>query len=169
MRIVHYFRQLLRIPPAKIALLFEAIVWLAVARIALWLVPFPRIGRYLGKLLPPSPQGEISSKDEMLMARRVGWAVNTVADHLPVDLVCLPRAMAGWQMLHRRGIASRMHFGAQREAPAGATGLQTHAWLSTPGVEVTGYPVAYGCVELGYFARVSDAPTADAPAPLARQ
>ncbi|SEC33578.1 lasso peptide biosynthesis B2 protein [Terriglobus roseus] len=153
MRIAYYLRQLFRIPPAKIALLFEATFWLAVARLALWLVPFPRIGRHLGKLLPPSPHTATSSEEEMRTAKRVGWAVNTVADHLPVNLVCLPRALAGWQMLHRRGIASRLHFGALREPSAGEAGLQTHAWLSTPQVEITGYPVAHGCVELGYFAR----------------
>ena len=170
MRIVHYLRQLLRIPPRKIALLVEASFWLAMARVALWVVPFPRIGRYLGRLLPPSPQTEPSTRDEMLLAKRVGWAVNTVADHLPVDLVCLPRALAGWQMLHRRGVSSRLHFGALRERPAGKTKLETHAWLSTPGVEVTGYPAAHGCVELGYFARTGGAPvTAAPPQPLARQ
>jgi hypothetical protein len=153
MRPLYYLRQLARIPPAKIALLLEAVFWLSVARVALWLVPFPRIGRYLGKLQPPSPPDAPTGQDKMLRSRGIGWAVNTVADHLPVELVCLPRALAGWQMLHRRGVASRLHFGALRERPEGTSGLQTHAWLSTPGVEVTGYPVAYGCVELGYFAR----------------
>jgi hypothetical protein len=161
MKIVHYFREFLRIPSAKVTLLFEASFWLVIARLALWLVPFPWIGRYLGTLLPPSPQGESSSREEILLAKRVGWAVNTVADHLPVELVCLPRALAGWQMLHWRGVASRLHFGALREPTAGIEGLQTHAWLSTAGVQITGYPVADGCAELGYFARVSDVRSAN--------
>ncbi|WP_157178420.1 lasso peptide biosynthesis B2 protein [Terriglobus roseus] len=169
---IHYLRQLLQIPPRKIALLLEAIFWLVVARVALWMVPFPRIGRYLGRLLPPAPQGELPSKSELIVAKHVGWAVNTVADHLPVELVCLPRALAGWQMLHRRGVTSRLHFGALRERAAGSTELETHAWLSVPGVEVTGYPVAYGCVELGYFARTEAKSAAtgvpEVPQPVAR-
>ena len=127
-------------------------MWLTIARIALKFVPFPSIGRYLGTLRPPAEPLPPASDEQRLRVRHVGWAVNTAGSHLPVEMVCLPRALAGWQMLHRRGIPSRLHFGAVKERKPDA-GLQTHAWLSTPGVQVTGYPAAFDCVELGFFAR----------------
>ncbi len=146
-------RRIARFPAWKLRLLPEAIFWLLMARAALLLVPFPRIGRYLGKLQSPSPQPPRLDEATALWASRIGKTVDTAADWSPLPLVCLPRALAGWQMLHRRGIPSRLHFGAPREQDR-MKGLQTHAWLSSSGVEVTGYPVAHDCVELGYFSRV---------------
>jgi hypothetical protein len=56
--------------------------------------------------------------------------------------------MAARMMLARRGIASTMHFGAGRgrDKP-----LDAHAWLDAAGVEVTGYPLAAGLVEIACF------------------
>ncbi|MEZ2346650.1 lasso peptide biosynthesis B2 protein [Terriglobus sp. RCC_193] len=147
------FRKVAAVPFHSQLLLVEAMFWLTVARIALKAVPFPRIGRYLGTLESPSSEMPFASEDIQQRARTIGWAVNTAGAHLPVEMVCLPRALAGWQMLYRRGIASRLHFGAMRERHPKTGELQTHAWLTAPGARVTGYPVAHECVELGYFAR----------------
>lgn len=146
-------RRMARLPMAKLRLLMEAAFWLCVARLALAFVPFPRIGRYLGSLHPSSPQDLIRDAAALQTARRVGQAVNAAAHHSPVEMVCLPRALAAWQMLHRRHVASRLHFGVPLQPEPGRAGLQTHAWLSSQGAEITGYPVAHACVELGYFAR----------------
>ena len=146
-------RRIARLPAAKLRLLLEAAFWLCAARLALVFVPFPRIGRYLGSLYPSSQPDPMIDAANRMTARRIGQAVNAAADHAPMEMVCLPRALAAWQMLHRRHIASRLHFGVPLQPEPGRPGLQTHAWLSSQGAEVTGYPVAYGCVELGYFAR----------------
>jgi hypothetical protein len=137
-------------PRSRRLLLLEAACWLAVARLAILLVPFPRIGRHLGELRPPvGPANEFPHDDAI--AGEVAWAIDRSARVFPFELVCFPRALAGWQMLHRRGIAGRLHFGASRDP--GRASLRTHAWLDACGVEVTGYPEAHDCVELGYFAR----------------
>jgi hypothetical protein len=52
-------------------------------------------------------------------------------------------------MLRRRGILGRVHFGASRASSQ--AGLGTHAWVEACGVEVTGYPEAHNCVEIGFF------------------
>ena len=160
-------RHILRTPAWKWGLIFESAFWLVLARAALVLVPFPRIGRYLGKLQKPSEQvfnvqGETAAK-----VRRIGGSVDAVANRFPAEMVCLPRALAAWQMLHRRGVASRLHFGTPLTPdPKRGRGLQTHAWLSSSGVRVTGYPLADECVELGYFARdPSPRPSEAAPEP----
>ena len=85
--------------------------------------------------------------------QRVRHAVHAAAAHSPWEMVCLPRALAAWQMLHVRRISSRLHFGAPLQRAVGTASLETHAWLSSGGMEVTGYPVAHGCVEVGFFSR----------------
>ena len=147
-------RHSLRTPAWKWGLMLEAAIWLSVARAALVLIPFPRIGRYLGNMQKPSDQ-VLDRQDALAgQVRRIGGAVNAIADRFPAEMVCLPRALAAWQMLHRRGIRSRLHFGTPRTPdPRRGPGLQTHAWLTSCGVRVTGFPVAADCVELGYFSR----------------
>ena len=147
-------RHILRTPAWKWGLMLEAAFWLVVSRAALLLVPFPRIGRYLGKMQNPSAQLVQSTGELPARVRRIGGSVNAIADRFPAEMVCLPRALAAWQMLHRRGIPSRLHFGTPLTPdPKRRPGLQTHAWLTSSGVRVTGYPVADNCVEIGYFAR----------------
>jgi hypothetical protein len=126
----------------------EAALCLALARIGILLLPFPRIARHLGTLHAPSA-GAADSLAGKAMAEDISWAIDRAARLSPVPLVCLPRALAGWKMLQRRGISARLHFGASRK-PGGKT-LLTHAWLDACGVEVSGYPQAHNCVEMGYY------------------
>ena len=86
-----------------------------------------------------------------MVACEISWAIDRSSRLLPVRLVCLPRALAAWQMLHLRGIWGRVHWGASRN-PERAT-LITHAWVDVCGIEVTGYPEAHHCVEIGFLAR----------------
>jgi hypothetical protein len=169
MRTRHFFRRLVRLPAWKLLLLLEASFWLIVARLALLMMPFPRIGRYLGTLQSPSADSAPPDAEGVTRVIRIGRAVDTAADHSPLPLVCLPRALAGWQMLHRRGIVSRLHFGAVPKSASSDPGLLTHAWLTSCGIEVTGYPVAYGCVELGYYARDLHSSPAKAGVPAPTQ
>ena len=162
-------RHILRTPAWKWGLMVEAAFWLMVSRAALVVVPFPRIGRHLGKLHKPDKQAVEAHDDTAAKVRRIGGSVNAVADRFPAEMVCLPRALAAWQMLHRRGIASRLHFGTPLTPdPKRRARLQTHAWLSSSGVRVTGYPIADNCVELGYFARTPAPVHAEAAPPAGR-
>jgi hypothetical protein len=133
-----------------VLLLIEAAICLSVARLALLLLPFPQIATYLGELRPPSPQPSTLSPERGI-ARDIGWAIESASRILPFRAVCLPRALAAWQMLHSRRVPSRLHFGASKAHPNSA--FATHAWLDAGGIEVTGYPEANHFVELGYFTR----------------
>jgi hypothetical protein len=132
------------------SLLLEAAFWLAVAKLMVGFVCFPRIARHIGRLHAPADLQADSSQGRMV-AREISWAIDRSARLLPVRLVCLPRALAGWQMLRLRGIWSRVHCGALRNGE-NATPI-THAWVDACGVEVTGYPEAHHCIEIGFFAR----------------
>ena len=155
----HSVIRLLRLPPGRWWLLFEAMLCLLGARLAVLLVPFSRMRQHLGELKPPAEENTSAEEAIVQVARDVRWAVNAVANRSPLEMVCLPRALAAWHMLRRRGIASRLHFGAPRQPEPGRAGLQTHAWLTSSGVKVTGYPVAYGCVEIGFFSRTGEGAT----------
>jgi hypothetical protein len=145
-RLLSRFRAL---PLHRRFLLLEAAFWLVTARLAILLLPFPRIARYLGQLRPPAEDADTPRQGETA-AREISWAIEHSSRFLPFAVVCFPRALAGWQMLHRRGIAGRLHFGGSRDACAA---LRTHAWLDACGVGVAGYPEAVDCIEIAHLAR----------------
>jgi len=127
-------------------LLVEAGLFLALARVAL-LLPFSWVARSLGspeekpqpRLLPPQLQH----------ARRVGWAVRTMARRLPFEVVCLPQAMAGKGMLSWRGVPSTLSLGLRRK---GEEGLMAHAWLRAGPLILTGSGEDEPFVEVARFA-----------------
>ena len=135
-------------PWGKRALLLEAAFWITAARLAILFVPFSRIARHMGGMREPAPASELLAAGQT-SARDVSWAIERVAAVLPFNVVCLPRALAGWQMLRRRAVPARLHFGIVRANPIQK---QAHAWLDSCGVEVCGYPEAFDCVEIGFFA-----------------
>ena len=148
-------RRLLRrfgqIGPRRRALVAEAVVVLLAARLALVLIPFPRLARRLGRFMTPDEARRLAATplpQHARLAADIGWAVTRAARYVPFRAVCLPQAMAARIMLARRGVASTMHFGAARGREKL---LDAHAWLDAAGVEVTGYPVATGFVEIACF------------------
>jgi hypothetical protein len=135
------------------ALIAEAVVWLLALRLALLVIPFPRLARVLGAFVSPADPrvaaaGAATTERASWLAREIGWAVTRGAAHAPFKAVCLPQAMAARIMLKRRGVGSVMRFGAAR-TPDGP--LLTHAWLDAAGVEVAGYPAARGFAEIACF------------------
>lgn len=146
-------RRFSRIDNRRRLLAVEAVECLVAARLALVLVPFPRLADWLGTLVPPTDPralrvaSEASPRDASI-AREMGWAVTRAARHVPFRAVCLPQAMAAQFMLRRRGVMSVMRFGAGRGAEKS---LEAHAWLDAAGVEVTGYPVAPHLTQIACF------------------
>jgi len=150
---LRWWRKLLALPWRKRVLLAEAVFWLCAARAMLAFVHFSWIARYLGTLRPPQaaePDADCDANGQRI-AQEISWAVERSALLIPFKVVCLPRALAGWQMLRWRRLSGRLHFGAARGAADKE--LLPHAWLDACGVAVTGYPVAHDCVEIGYFSR----------------
>lgn len=142
-------RTLMGMGRARRALLIEAVVCLALARLALVLLPFRWVAAHLGEVCSPTVAAgrlrqSIGDPQDAETARAVGWAVRKMADRVPFRAVCLQQGVAAKMMLRRRGIPSALHFGVARQ-PAG---LDAHAWLDTAGVRVTGYPVGNRFTEL---------------------
>ncbi len=59
-----------------------------------------------------------------------------MARRQPFEAACLPRTIAAQSMLRRRGVPSRLVFGARRPAPGGCNDY--HAWLTVDGERVVG-------------------------------
>jgi len=133
------------------ALVIEASIRLAWARLLLAVLPFRVIARGLGSFVPPRPETDDMAADEAArnMARAIGWAVAAAARHGLVGGVCLPQAIAARQMLKARGIASVLYLGAAKSDAISRT--EAHAWLRAARIEVTGYPVARTFKPVGCF------------------
>jgi hypothetical protein len=147
------FRSFRQIGWRRRALIVEAAVWLALARLALAAFPFPTLARRLGVFVPPADPrvaaaAGATTVDAARLAREVSWAVTRGAIHVPFAAVCLPQAMAARIMLSRRGVASAMRFGAAKGEGAA---LDAHAWVDAAGVKVTGYPVGAAMAEIACF------------------
>lgn len=136
--------------PAQRLLLVQALAALLLAALEVRFVPFRRIGRRLGVMQPPLPAAGPAAENDpaAARARQIAWALSAAARRLPFDPTCLVRALAGRALCRRSGLAATVHFGAQ----SGQSGMaETHAWLDAAGVELVGYPLPPGMVEVGCF------------------
>ena len=127
----------------RLWLLAQTVVALAVARLALRVVPVSRILGWQG-----APVREAGSAAEQARQRDlVRWAVEVVARRAPIQFVCFPRCLAGSFLLRRRGVASKLHYGVTREDGR----LATHTWLESGDEVLVGGDVKDGYATLGVF------------------
>lgn len=130
-----------RLSAADRLLACEAIVFLGMARVAVLILPF----RFVAKWLERAPD---SGTCDVMLVRRIGKAVTVAARNVPWNAVCLPQAIAAKAMLARRGHGSAFHLGAAIE-PGGKLGA--HAWLACGDVIVIGASGMAGVAPLARF------------------
>jgi hypothetical protein len=116
-------------------LLLEAAWWLSLLAAALNVVAFKRLTAWLG--LKQTATGQETAQPLQQEAIAVGWAVEAVAARTPWTSTCLAQALAGAQMLRRRGIASALTLGVAL-APDKESHMEAHAWLQHGGALLTG-------------------------------
>src|SRR6185503_11721615 len=73
-------RRFAQVGNRRRALLAEAVAWLLLTRLALLLVPFPRLARRLGTFVPPSDARAVAARrsgapSATSLAEEIGWAV----------------------------------------------------------------------------------------------
>ncbi len=139
-------RKLLGLPWRDRLLLAEASLSLAVARLAVRLMPFRWIAPRLGETMAASPE-EDSADPELL--RRIGWAVGVAGHNLPWTSRCLAEAIAGKAMLKRRGVPSTLYLGLAKD---GQADLEAHAWLRCGSRILTGERASEGYTVIASFA-----------------
>ncbi|WP_114392887.1 lasso peptide biosynthesis B2 protein [Oleisolibacter albus] len=132
-----------RRPPADYGLLAEAVLCLAVARLALLLLPF----RTLARLMVRAGGDRESGLQAPERVRRVGWAVRTAARRGPVPAVCFPQGLAAQMMLARRRVGSRLYYGLKQADGA----LKAHVWVRAAGCDVVGGREAPGFAVVATF------------------
>ena len=106
----------------------EAWVLLWACRVGLWVAPFPRVLRgaqFCGERLRSSRSMDAAQ------------AVDAVRRALPLTLraSCLTQALAGWILLTRHGVVSRVRIGV---SSAEQQEFKAHAWLEVGGEVILG-------------------------------
>lgn len=123
--------------PGLILLASRSYVLLVLMRGVITVMPLRQIARHLGE-----PMSETSvdgpTRDQLRFARRVGWTIRRIARWTPTNSNCYPQALTARYLLQRRGIPSTVYYGA---AFGDDEGLETHVWVRTGSLIVTGAPV----------------------------
>lgn len=109
-------------------LLAEALVALALASMAIALLPFRKVAA------AASVRGPATARTDSETVRRVRGAVQGWGRRVPWKAVCFQRGLALHWMLRRRGIRSVLLYGARHQAD----GLSAHVWVDVDGVTVIG-------------------------------
>jgi hypothetical protein len=114
------------LPAADRVLLARALGWVALARGALWFVPFTRLRAAADRL-------RASGLRRRTDPARVAWAVETAARAVP-RATCLSQALAADAMLRRAGRTPTLRIGVAKEGGS----LEAHAWLELDGSVLVG-------------------------------
>lgn len=107
------------------ALRLEAVVFVALARLILVVLPFRRLKPFLSRPLasPPAP-----AKEQAIATASVQAAILWVWRRGMLRDSCFHRAIAAHLMLRRRRVPTWFHYGA---ATVAARGLIGHVWLTS--------------------------------------
>jgi hypothetical protein len=119
----------------------EAGIMLALARLAVRLLPSARLFAWAGR--PPKHLRRFATDE----ARWIAWAVAQRGGAPGINALCLPRALAAHAMLRRRGIASRLCLGVARNGDV----VAAHAWIEVGGRAIVGGEEAAGFTRLAAF------------------
>jgi hypothetical protein len=111
-------------------MLLHATLWLAMARITLFVMPFRKLAASLSR-----GQNAAGSTPDPELLERIGYAVGAAAGNVPWRSDCFPQSIAGWMLLKHHGYNSTIHLGVKR---VGDGALEGHAWLTCGDVVVTG-------------------------------
>lgn len=119
-------------------LLCKTYVLLTLIRMGLWLLPFERLYKYLGKL---SHLQSLHGSDNQYLSRykqsiaSVTWAIDASARRMPGTVKCLARALAAKVLLDRCGCASELKIGVAKNDVAQ---LEAHAWVEVENCVIIG-------------------------------
>jgi hypothetical protein len=122
-----------RSPPARRTLsdwllLAEALAALALASLAIALLPFRRVAA------AASAPGRQETRVDAETVRRVRGAVQAWSRRVPWKAVCFQRGLALHWMLRRRGIRSVLLYGVRHQGDE----LAAHVWVDVDGETVIG-------------------------------
>jgi hypothetical protein len=128
-------------------LLAEAMIFLALGRIAIALLPF----QYVAKLSSRPTRSPMPAPSLQILAiRHVRWAVAACSRRVPWRAMCFEQGFVAQAMLRRRGISSSLHYGAAFDD---CGELKAHVWVRTQDHDVS------GCDNAAHFALLATFPS----------
>ena len=123
----HRWRKLLATPPAERRLLYAAAALVPLSRLALWMLPFSILHRFLVRV------GRDRGVDrDAPSVDRIAWAVRAAAE--PWRATCLPQAVSAYLLFRWHGWPAQLRIGV---AKSGAR-LRAHAWVECGGMVAIG-------------------------------
>jgi len=123
--------RLRHLPRRDRHLLVEATIWLAVARLAVLVVPFKRLAPHLGDAMTETPTEAVPADG---WPERIAWAIAAASKATPWKTPCLAEAIAAQRMLRRRRIPSTMYLGLTKDGDV----MAAHAWVRCGRATITG-------------------------------
>jgi len=76
-----------------------------------------------------NPKSSIPEDEQLKMAQSIARMVSAAANHGPYRANCLKKSLATWWLLERRGIATELNIGVNKEAGD----FNAHAWVEYRG------------------------------------
>lgn len=129
-------------------LIVEAVIYSAVARATILLIPFRIYNRYFG-----NSNKETTfkiEKENYEIIRKVEWAVKVVCSHTPWQSKCLVQALTAQRMLKKSNMPTTLYLGVNKN---GDNSLSAHAWLRCGHVYVTGGDYRNEYIQVAKFAK----------------
>jgi hypothetical protein len=134
-----------RLPWQDRLVLLEATLWLAVAGLAIAVLPFRHVGRLAAR---PIRRPEPLPQERRREVKRIRWAIMVSAPRVPWRAVCFQRGLAAQFMLRRRGVPSVLYYGAEMDDGGD---LSAHVWVRDGVVDVVGGEIAFRYALLATF------------------
>jgi hypothetical protein len=128
--------KFLRQPAARRGLLLEALLGLALARLALQILPFRRLKPFFTRPVRGAP---VDGSRREGLRKEVSWVIEKTAKFLPGKTVCFPRGIVAQAMLRRRGVGTTLYYGVSANASRG-DGSRAHVWVQDGPLGVVGFP-----------------------------
>ncbi len=125
-------RSLLALAPAERGLALRAVAWLGVFRVAIHLVSFPRLRRWV----EARPHGGTSAEPAHAAPLAVRRALSRAERSVP-GATCLAQALTAELLLRELGAPAVLRLGVSTEPVAGRA-LDAHAWVESDGMVVVG-------------------------------
>jgi hypothetical protein len=148
MSVLSSFRKFRRLSWPDRALLAQSFAWLAIASLAIAVLPFPDIAAIASRgTRRISPAGSARQN----LVSRIRWAVGAASARVPWRAVCFQQGLAAHLMLRRRGINSVLYYGA---AHTPESALAAHVWVRADDLDVVGCELASQYALLATFPAV---------------
>ena len=133
------------LPLSDRLLLAQVMFALALARLAVALLPFRLIGMWASR----RPTVVASQQARSVAIERVRWAVAVCARRAPFRAKCFEQGLATQGLLRHRGVAATLHFGAARDWE----NLIAHVWITADDEAVIGCAIKHRFFEFVRFPR----------------